>query len=372
MILNKTLFKNNILNLLISSIIIIFLFSRYFITLQNAYFSVVEDWKSFLNLSIYILLLISFIKFKYNQKNIIYFLLFTLFTLQYQTNELFSMTPILFFFISTYLASLYIMNKQRVLNLFFYSGLLYLLLLFYLILIGKGFSIFLDESINGRNYIGSALTVFVLSGLALVTLESKFFTLLGIVAILVLKFRTSIVSFSLFAFLKYKSNKSFYLVLFILLLIVELSMGISSIIFKWGESTSVASGRTGPWIYYINFMIDNFPNSLLPYSFTEINSNMPIYNYLSHTDDLHHVPHNLFIDLLYRLGIVFGSIAILILLLPIFFVKKHALERNLYMALLIFSMFEPSVGFSTNLISLFFYTMLFYLYSNMKFTWRKK
>jgi hypothetical protein len=371
MIINKTLLKNNILNLLISSIIMLFLFSRYFISLQNAYFSVVEDWKIFMSLSIYILLLISFIKFKYNLKNIIYLLLFILFTLLYQTHEYFSITHILFFFISIYLVELYIINKKKVLNLFFYSGLLYLFLLFYLILDGKGFTLFFDESINGRNYIGSVLTVFVLSGLALVTLKSKFFTSLGIVTILILKFRTSIISFSLFAFLKYKSNKNFYLVLFIFILTVEVTMGVGSIIFKWGDGASVTSGRTEPWIYYIDFIVNNFPQSLLPYVFTEANLNLPVYSYFSHATGLHHAPHNLFIDLFYRLGIVFGTVLILLLLLPIFYSKKHILERNLYIALLVFGMFEPSLGFATNLISLFFYMLLFYLYINMKFTWRK-
>ena len=190
--------------------------------------------------------------------------------------------------------------------------------------------------------------------------------------VLILKFRTSIVSFLLFTFLKYYKNKHFYLFLFTLLVIVEATMGISSIIFKWGEGVSVGGSRTEIWMYYLNFMIDNFPNSLLPYIFTEFDSHKPVYHYLSNETGAYHTIHNLFIDLFYRLGIVFGVVAILLLLLPVIFVKKNKLERNLYIALLIFGMLEPSLGFATNLISLFFYVMLFYLYLNIKFTWRSK
>lgn len=364
--------KSSIKVFFISLLIFVFLFGRYFVSLQNAYFTFVTEWKGVINISIFILLLISFLSIKYNQKTILMFLLFCLFTFLYQTNEYFSINHIFFFFIAMYLIKLYSLNKKLIFTLFFYSGLAYLFLLAYLVFDGKGFLLFYEKSIYGRNYIGSVITVFVLSGLALEALKSNIVSVFGLAVLLVLKFRTSLASISLFAFLQYKSNKYFYISILFLLLGIEFTMGISSIVYKWGESTSITGGRTGPWIYYINFIVDNFPNSLFPYIFTEINSNMPVYSYFSHAEGLYHAPHNLFIDLLYRLGIVFGSLVIMLLILPIIFVKNNILERNIYSALLIFGMFEPTVGFSANLISLFFYIMLFYLYSNMKFTYGGK
>ena len=137
--------------------------------------------------------------------------------------------------------------------------------------------------------------------------------------------------------------------------------GISNLIFKWGDGVSIFSGRTDPWLFYLTDISERLPMSLLPFFFSEVSLNEKLYSYISSTTGLSHTPHNLFIDFFYRLGIVFGFILILALCLPLF-MKRKSREKYAYVGLLTYSMFEPSIGFSTNLISLYFLFLLINLY----------
>ena len=296
----------------------------------------------------------------------VYLALYFLSLLDYQTSSDFNMNTFFFVFIAIYLAQYYRDNEKLLLKLFIGSGIIYLMLLIWFIFTGKGFALFYAESLNGRNYIGSVVTVLVITSFMLTSKSGYISGLFGLIMLLLLKFRTALLSLGVFSFLRYRKNKNFYIVVAVGLILLEMTLGIGSIIFKWGDSVSVTGGRTEPWIYYVNYIIDEMPDSLFPYIFRE--SNLPVYSYFSSETHGYHAPHNLVLDLLHRDGVLLGSVLLIFLLLPIFF-SKSSTEKYAYIALFIFSLLEPSIGFSTNLISLLFYILLYRLYSEFHFVW---
>jgi len=370
---NLIIKKTHLGECVLGVLIFFFLLGKYIASLQAlamTHFQVYFDIKLILNNASYLLLVWSLYRFRLTKFNARSLFLFTMFSAFYQTEEYFSITYFSSFFIAIYLMELYRKNRGFVLQLFFLSGVVYLAVFSFIAIGALGFSNLLGNGIWGRNYISSVLVVFVVAALARSSLPNNSFGGLGLFWLLVLKSRTALVSLFAYAVMNYWRKPWFYMVVFLILMAVEMTVGFSSIIYKWGEGTSIVGGRTEPWAYYISYIFTNFPQTLFPYVFTEASNTMPVYHYFSGNTGAYHAPHNIFIDIIYRMGLIFGILMIFVIILPVFLSSKFKLERNIYISLLIYGFFEPVVSFTTNLISFLFYVILFYLYYHVSLVGR--
>ncbi len=349
---------------LLSLIILVFLYGKYFVSFISAYNVLFIRYQLIFNFFTVLMFAISVVTIKYDTNKLLIIILSILAAVMYQTVENFSLMFIINIFIAIKLMELYILNKEKITKLFFISGILYIATLFYLLLSTDKLMHFMSKAIWGRNYISSVLFVFVLFSLFLKERKYKWFSLFGFSLLLILKSRTAIFSLLILVILKFWKNKSFYIITLIGIFIINYSLGIKNIVFKWGYANSIGSGRFVPWIYYLEKVFSYFPGSLLPYfSYNSSRPSNRVYDFISTTG--YHPPHNLFIDLIYRTGIIGGLFFMFLLTLPLLFKSdKNKNERLAYFSLLIYAMLEPSIDIGTNLITLVFLIMLYFLYSN--------
>ena len=344
-----------------------FFLSRYIITLTNAFNIFVENFRLFNTIILVLVFIISILNFKYNSKReFIKLILFALVSILYQSTYDFGLSGIYLLFVCSWLNYVYTHNREIIINSVFFSGIFFFLILIFLIFKNKGFLSLYNEAIYGRNYIGSVILVFVIFGLFSLKKNRIIGSFIGALFILVIKFRTAILSIFTFSIFRYKLKINFLFILFLFSILIIKTIGFESLINKWGSS-DIFSSRIDPWVYYINLQFERLPFSFFPLILFE--SSLPenfLYSYYSNSTGLYHAPHNLFVDLIYRLGLIIGLLVIISILIPLF-LNKNNNEKYFYFALLVFSMFEPSISFSFNLISIIFFMLLFNLYDNIKF-----
>lgn len=340
-------------------IIFLFILSRYLITLRNAFPQFIDNIELYIKLSIinmYFLSLLFVFKQIYLRKiSLIIIGIYCFLYLSYQSIIDFSLTSLSAILIFYYLLEFYIKNKILFLKIIINAGFLYLLILLYLILVNNGLLVFINKAIWGRNYVGSVIFVFVIISIWLKNYRKG---ILGLLFLIILKFRTALLSLLIYFFILFGKKLKFYIFLIIFLSFIQVFIGVDNVIHKWGTNHSVTQGRFGPWSFYINYIVNNFPENLFPSFFRNLDK---VYIYYSPLDHAFHAPHNMLIDNLYRFGILIGSIVNFLLIFPLFFSYS---EKKIYISLFIYSLFEPTIGFSMNLISIIFWIIIFYLYSN--------
>ena len=198
--------------------LVLFLFGKYLVTLQQlkyTHFKIYDDVKLVLNQLSLIFVLYVLIIIRWRKFEIIFSLIYIFFALLYQSYESIYWQNITTLIVGLYLSQRYVNDKSFVNHSFFFSGVIYLVLLVYVIYSSLGFYIFVNESIWGRNYISSVLTVFLLITFSMQLFFYKWVSLLSLLLLLLLKSRTSLVSVLIFFVLIYKRKMMFYVYAFV-------------------------------------------------------------------------------------------------------------------------------------------------------------
>ncbi len=339
--------KNDIYIILLS----IFVFSRYLITLFDVFPDLIDSFKKIYFFVSLILIYISTISLCRVERIYRVCLFYILFLLSYYTFNS-DLTSFLTFIIILY-AIQYNVPFYKIILI---TGTIYLFILLYAIVFHITFEVFLFKSIFGRNYIGSVLLCLYCVSLYFNNFYSKFLSIICFVILVLIQFRTGILAALLLMILiNYKSFK-FLIFLISIFLTLYFTIGFDFLINKWDNSSDISSGRFEIWIAYLKSMINNLPLSLLPLKLqnifiTKVTNPTIGFDRLMET-------HNLYLDLIYKSGIIIGCLIILILFLPYFYGNKNKVELYTYYSLLLFAFFEPTITFSSNLISIYF-TYLF-------------
>ena len=330
------------------TITFLFLLGRYIVSFDRQFLGIMESIKIFLfaiNL-VYIPYLLLNIKWK--NFSTIYLLIFYCLYFIYTGPAEFSFSVCLVNTFIIFLSEGKVKYQTNV-NLIIYAGVLCCILFFLLFFSLKLKISFLE--IGGLNYITGVFFIFTLFS---ILKQTHWVTLLGLTSLLALKSRTSLIALIVLLFLKYYKKKNFYYISIPSLLFFQLFYGFENIFNKWENSNNISSGRIDNWVAFLGKIYHGLPGSLFPYWFID---------FFRTQTDVYHVdivnsassPHNIYIDLLLRQGILFGSLTISLLSLPIFYLEKNL--RDVYIAMLIFGFFEPSITFGTSIISLAFFSV---------------
>jgi O-antigen ligase len=364
--MNKYLnYKINILFLAFSTIISLYLFGRMAITFKDYIPEFNSTPITLINILMFSIAFIFIYKKLFeNSRYVLFFLSYLLFYLFYFVKDDFSIAVIVNIFISLYLAKIYHQNKYNIFVLMSLSSVLYFFLLgSQLSIIEFGLLSMQDEIGRARNYIGSAVFIILISAFYIDTKLKYIIKAISLIILGLIKFRTGMLAFVVFLVVKYYKNINFYIFSIIFIFLFQYFIGFENILMKWeGESISENS-RLHLWEYYIDKISNRFPENLFPV-FIEFNTLYDLYDVGEKSGFT--ATHNIIIDSVLRMGILGGIIFLLFLLFPILSKSQKFKElKNFYISILVFAMLEPSVGFSTNLISTIFWMLLSYYYINI-------
>ena len=335
-------------------------FNRALISLENQFPDLVEVWQKytfpFVLAFVFIALVNYILYFQVYLYESILVLILLIFGLIYSN----SFEAISIILISKYITNIYRYNKGLVLNSFLLSGIFFMFILVYEIYNGKGLELLFSQYLRGQNYIGSVLLVFLLASLSKINIYFRLQGSLLLVSLTILKFRTGLLSFIFYFLLRYFRSAKFYVSILLILLAIYFTLGFDYFIHKWDDGND---GRIIIWSHYVHQMYLSFPESLFPYLTTHY-AGSEVYSYRPPSLGYSQSPHNLYLEILLRMGIVGGILAI-VFLFVIFIISRLSNEKYAFGSLLFFGFFEPSLGFSLNLISIYFFLLLFTLISKI-------
>lgn len=219
------------------------------------------------------------------------------------------------------------------------------------------------EYMLNSNYLGMAGFVVCLSFLLYRSDVGILFAFLA-----VLLFKTRAVILSLGMILPFKSPgfmkaTIFFCCLILLSIFSDMSYPIDGLIYKWNSAGGdITSGRAKLWDAYIDELILLLPWSLFPeFMMTFVDNSTVQTTHVNPYTGVPLSPHNFYIHLCVRSGLLFFPVVFFFLVAPLFITtNRRAVTRMVYVALLVYMIFESNL-LSTNIISLFFYFSYFNL-----------
>jgi hypothetical protein len=318
---------------------------RYIIPLKSQFLFIGESLNSISSIINLVFIPIILFQLKRIQFSIIYLCVCYAFYIFYAGPQTLSFSVIFTLLVSVQIAQK--LQNEKSLYIIIYSGLAYCLLLYILLFEISNITNLLE--LRRLNYITGVIFIFTITCLFY---DKNIYALVGIVFLLFLKSRTSLLSVIILLFLKYYKNIYFYITGVVFSLFFQYFIGFENIIYKWGKENGASSDRVDNWIAYINIIFEKFPSSLMPYWFIDLKKDvLMIYdiNIVNKASS----PHNLFIDLILHQGIILGILNIILFCLPVFITDNKI--RCVYISLLVFGFFEPSLTYGTSIISIVFF-----------------
>lgn len=207
-----------------------------------------------------------------------------------------------------------------------------------------------EVGMPNQNYISAVIFSTILLNLAQPTRASNYIVVLSFGALIVLQSRTGVLAGALVLFYVSKPMQRTLMVLMIALLAPWLvDMFLQK--YQSDDLAGAASGRTGPWSFYMTELIRS-PQYLLP-EVMRINTGE---RFFSPETGLHHGPHNLFIQIVVSHGWVIG-LPVIIFMIATLAVRRGAAKTCL-IGCLIYGFFEPTIWFVDSLPGFIFISSL--------------
>jgi len=206
------------------------------------------------------------------------------------------------------------------------------------------FSLLLSVSevgMTNQNYIAAAVFSTILLSLAQPTKLSKCVVAICFIALLILQSRTGLLATVLVLFYIATPMKRMLIALTVLLFAPWL-IDLLQQKYQSDDLLGAASGRTGPWNFYLIELIRS-PQYFLP----EIMRMEPGARFFSSDTGAYHGPHNVFIQIVLSHGWLLGATAIIFTMASL--AARSGPAKTCLIGCLIYGFFEPTIWFVDSL-----------------------